>query len=89
MVRVGDPNLTAVVGRRRVRALGRFNRAKQVRLPARGNSDDGQRSLLGVWHVDMPDARVVTDDVCALSNLERAKQPPVMRHVEDRDASTA
>ena len=46
MARVGDPNLTAVVRRRRVGALGRFNCAKQARLPARGNSDDRQRSLL-------------------------------------------
>ena len=54
MVRVGDPNLTAVVRRRRVRALGRFNRVKQARLPAWGDSDDGQRSLLRVGYVDMP-----------------------------------
>ena len=41
VVRVSDPNLTAVVRRRRVGALGRFNRAKQAGLPAGGDSDDG------------------------------------------------
>jgi len=69
MVRVGDPNLPSVVRRRRVRALGRFNRAKQARLPARGESDDGQRSLLRVRHVDMPEGRIVSDQIRALSNL--------------------
>ena len=89
MVRVGDPNLTAVVRRRRVRALGRFNRAKQARLPARGDSDDGQRSLLRVGHVDVPEDRVVSDQVRALSNFEGTKDPSVMGHVDHRDASSA
>ena len=89
MVRVGDPNLTAVVCRRRVRALGRFNRAKQARLPARGNSDDGQCSLLRIGHVDMPKGRAVSDDVGALSNLQGAKDPSVMGEVKHRDAASA
>ena len=89
MARVGDPNLTAVVRRRRVGALGRFNCAKQARLPARGNSDDRQRSLLRVGHVDVPEDRVVSDQVRALSNLESAKDPSVMGHVNHGDAPSA
>ena len=89
MVRVSDPNLTAVVRRRRVGALGRFNRAKQAGLPAGGDSDDGQRSLLRVGHVDMPEGRVVSDQVRALSNIENAKYPSVMDHVNYRHAPGA
>jgi hypothetical protein len=48
MVRVGYPDLTAVVRRRRVRSLSRLYRAEQARLPCRGDSDDGQRSVLRV-----------------------------------------
>ena len=69
MVRVRDPHLTAVVRRRCVRALDRLNRAKQMRLTAPGDSDDGQSSLLRVGHIDMPEGRVVSDEVRGLSNL--------------------
>src|SRR5690349_13161769 len=89
MARVGYPDLTAVVGRRRVRSLRRFNHAEQAWLPSRRDSDDDQRSLPRVGHVDMPQARVVSDDVRALSNLEDAKNPSVMRYVNYRDASSA
>ena len=89
MVGVGDPNLTTVVRRRRVRALGRFNRAKQARLPAWGDSDDGERSDLRVGHIDVPEGRVVSDQVRAFSNLESAKDPPVMGHINHRDPSSA
>src|SRR5215831_18751764 len=89
MVRVGDRNLTAVVGRGRMGALGRFHRAEQARLPTLGDSDDAQRSLLRVGHVDMLKAGVVSDQVRALSNLESAKDPPVVGHIEYRDAASA
>src|SRR5215469_10836056 len=89
MLRVGDPNLTAVVRRGRVRTLGRFNRAKQAQLPGLGDSDDCQRSLLRVGHIDMPKGRVVSDQVRAPSNLEGAKDPSVVGHVKHRDASIA
>ena len=89
MVGVGDPNLTPVVRRRGVRSFGSLNRAKQARLPARGDSDDGQRSLLRVGHIDMPEGRVVSDQVGALSNLESTKDPSVVGHVKHCDASSA
>ena len=89
MVGVGDPNLTSVVRRRRVRALGRFNRAKQAPLPALGDSDDGERPHLRVGHIDMAECRAVSDQVRALSNLEGAKDPSVMGYVKHRHSSIA
>src|SRR5215472_13558493 len=89
MVGVGDPNLTTVVRCRRVRALGRVHRAKQARLPALRDSDDGERSHLRVGHIDMPEARVVSDQIRALSNLQSAKDPSVMGHVNHSDPSSA
>ena len=89
MVRVGDPNLTAVVGRRRVGALGRLHCAEQARLPTLADTDDGERSHLRVGHIDMPEGRVVSDQVRALSNLKVAKDPSAMSYVKHRDPTNA
>src|SRR6516165_8979218 len=86
---VSGPNLPVIVRSRRVRALSRFHRCEFPQFPLGRDSDDGQRSLLRVGYIDMSKDWIIRDQVRALSNIENAKYPSVMDHVNYRHAPGA